>query len=376
MSCGQTPFKTIQNYFYRLSITAKWVRRTIRTFIFRLHHNAYHRKTYKRIVFKSGLLNIEKSKTQRCRVISDIITAFVDARWRWTLVYCFVAYMVTWLIFACIWWIIMYLHGDLEPNNLPDASNYKNRTPCVREIYGFTSVFLFSIEIHTTIGYGARSLTTECPEAMLTMCFEGILGTILQSFIVGIVFAKFTRPKSRAHTLLFSRNALINQRDRNLCLLFRVGNIRKARIIAVNVHAYLIRYHTRSGEFLNNEQVKLDLEVDEYKDIVLMFPLSIVHRIDEHSPLYFMSADVLLRTKLEILVVLEGTIESTGQPVQLRSSYTSREIIWGHRFVNLVTFKHDQQGYEVDYSKFESTCQINTPLCSAWELSTYFSSQL
>lgn len=244
----------------------------------------------------------------------------------------------------------------------------------MREIYDFTSIFLFSIEIHTTIGYGTRSLTLECPIAMMTMCIETILGTFIQSFIIGIVFAKLTRPKNRAQTPMFSKNAIINQRDRYLCLIFRVGDTRKSRILAVSVHAYLIRFVTKSGDMLENEQIKLNLGVDASEDIFFMFPISAVHKVDENSPFYSMSARDFLKSQLEILVVFEGTIESTGQPVQAKSSYTSQEILWGHRFEQLMEYRENKQGFVIDYSKFDKTRRVNTPLCSAKDLNSFYNS--
>lgn len=332
-----------------------------------------HRKKAERVVFKSGQYNLEKSAS-KYHVFPDIVTAFVEARWRWTLVYCFVTYMTIWLAFAGVWWLILYVHGDLQTEHLPHGKNSSDWTPCVREIYDFTSIFLFSIEIHTTIGYGTRSLTLECPEAMLTMCIESILGTIIQSFIIGIVFAKLTRPKNRAKTLLFSKNAIINQRDRNLCLIFRVGNTRKSRIIAAKIYAYLIRYIVRGCDVLNYEQIKLDIVVDSSEDIFFMFPVCAIHKIDEKSPFYSMSAHDMLKSKLEILVVFEGTIESTGQPVQAKSSYTTHEILWGHRFLPLMTYRRDKYGFVIDYSQFDETRSVNTPLCSAKHLKDFYKS--
>lgn len=317
------------------------------------------------MVFKSGLFNLERRKKFKYRVFPDIVAAFVEARWRWTLFYCIFTYIFVWIFFAAIWWIILYAHGDFENDHMPQA-NSTDWTPCVKEIYDFTSIFLFSIEIHTTIGYGTRTITLQCPSAILTMCLESILGTMTQSFIVGIVFAKLTRPKSRAQALLFSKNALINQRNKNICLMFRVGDTRKSRIISVSVHAFLIRCVTANSEL--NEQVKLTLSVDSSDTISFVFPLTAVHIIDETSPFFSMSARDILKSELEILVVFEGIIESTGQPIQVNSSYTAQEILWGHRFAPMVDFSRAEQGHVVDFKKFDETHRINTPLCSANQL--------
>ncbi|MEQ2265887.1 ATP-sensitive inward rectifier potassium channel 8, partial [Xenotaenia resolanae] len=69
---------------------------------------------------------------------------------------------------------------------------------------------------------------------------------------------------------------------------------------------------------------------------------------------------------LEVIVILEGVVETTGITTQARTSYVSEEIQWGHRFVPIVT---EEEGvYSVDYSKFGNTVKVTTPSCSAREL--------
>lgn len=63
-----------------------------------------------------------------------------------------------------------------------------------------------------------------------------------------------------------------------------------------------------------------------------------------------------------------GVIESTGMTTQARSSYLPNEILWGHRFDSLVSFKKETGEHEVDYSLFNNTYVVDTPLCSAHDL--------
>ncbi len=81
-----------------------------------------------------------------------------------------------------------------------------------------------------------------------------------------------------------------------------------------------------------------------------------------------MSAADLTREKFEIVVILEGVIESTGSTTQARTSYLPSEILWGHRFEPLVSFKKELGEYSVDYSLFNSFYEVDTPLCSQEEL--------
>ena len=71
---------------------------------------------------------------------------------------------------------------------------------------------------------------------------SALFGTVLEAFIVGIVFAKFQMPTHRAQTLMFSNRAVISVRDGQLCLLFRAGNMRKSLIIHMTIKTHLV-YH-------------------------------------------------------------------------------------------------------------------------------------
>ncbi|XP_072758939.1 uncharacterized protein [Anoplolepis gracilipes] len=337
------------------------------------------RKLRRRAVLKNGDCNVLQSRISRrsLRFLQDIFTTLVDTQWRWTLLCFILSFLLSWLGFAVIWWLIAFTHGDFEERHLPPFQVENNWTPCVYNIFSFTSCFLFSIETQHTIGYGSRSTTEECPEAIFVMCIQSISGVMIQAFMVGIVFAKMTRPKQRTQTLLFSRNAVICQRDGELCLMFRVGDMRKSHIIGASVRAQMIRSRTtKEGEVLSQHQHELTVGTDgENGDLFFIWPTTIIHRINESSPFYNMSAEDMLIERFEIVLILEGTIESTGQTTQARSSYLPQEILWGHRFDPMVSYSKERQGYEVDYSLFNSTTQVDTPLCSGRELAEFYKVQ-
>ncbi|XP_043280061.1 inward rectifier potassium channel 2-like isoform X2 [Venturia canescens] len=328
------------------------------------------RRVRKRVVFKHGDCNVVQGNVakRRRRYLQDIFTTLVDAQWRWTLLVFSMNFLLSWLGFAMVWWLIVYTHGDLDPRNIENSNG--TFVPCVEDIHGFTSCFLFSVETQHTIGYGSKHTTEECPEAIFIMCIQSMTGVILQAFMVGIVFAKLSRPKKRTQTLLFSRNAVICQRDGQPCLMFRVGDMRKSHIIEAHVRAQMIkRKVTREGELLPFFQTELKVGGDGEEDkIFFIWPTTIVHKIDEHSPLYNLSASDMLRERFEIIVMLEGVIESTGMTTQARSSYLPSEILWGHRFEHIITFRKETGEYEVNYTLFNNTYEVDTPLCSAAQL--------
>ena len=124
---------------------------------------------------------------RRRRYLSDFFNTMLDMRWRYVHLIFFCAFVGSWFAFALLWWVIIYYHGDLEAEHLPDKQKENNWTPCVLSIHNFASVFLFrcsscrlapdikacfSVETQHTIGYGGRMTTEECPEAIFVMSFQ------------------------------------------------------------------------------------------------------------------------------------------------------------------------------------------------------------
>lgn len=59
-------------------------------------------------------------------------------------------------------------------------------------------------------------------------------------------------------------------------------------------------------------------------------------------------------------------VETTGITMQARTSYTPEEILWGRRFVSIMT--EEDGRYCVDYSKFGNTIPVRMSSLSAREL--------
>ena len=78
-------------------------------------------------------------------------------------------------------------------------------------VISFATAFLFFIETETTIGYGRRAITDECPEAILLLVLQCLMGTLIDAIMVGCIFIKLSKPNNRTDTLIFSNNAVIAQ---------------------------------------------------------------------------------------------------------------------------------------------------------------------
>ncbi|KAF7225497.1 inward rectifier potassium channel 2 [Nothobranchius furzeri] len=319
------------------------------------------RQCQSRFVSKDGHCNVQfinmSEKSQR--YLADIFTTCVDVRWRWMLVIFCLSFFLSWLFFGLVFWVVALFYGDLESET----------QICVSNVDSFTAAFLFSVETQTTIGYGYRYVTEECPIAVFMVVFQSIVGCIIDAFIIGAVMAKMAKPKKRNETLVFSHFATVAMRDGKLCLMWRVGNMRKSHLVEAHVRAQLLKSRTtEEGEFIPLDQVDIDVGFDSGIDrIFLVSPITIVHEIDEDSPFYEMSKQEFETSEFEIVVILEGMVEATAMTTQCRSSYVASEILWGHRF-EPVLFE-EKNYYKVDYSRFDNTYEVpSTPSCSARDL--------
>ncbi|XP_010222311.1 PREDICTED: G protein-activated inward rectifier potassium channel 1-like, partial [Tinamus guttatus] len=316
-----------------------------------------------RFVDKNGRCNVQHGNLggETSRYLSDLFTTLVDLKWRWNLFIFILTYTVAWLFMASMWWVIAYMRGDL--NKAHDDSY----TPCVANVYNFPSAFLFFIETEATIGYGHRYITERCPEGIVLFLFQSLLGSVVDAFLIGCMFIKMSQPKKRAETLMFSRAAVVSQRDGKLCLMFRVGNLRNSHMVSAQIRCKLIKSRqTPEGEFLPLDQCELDVGFGTGADqLFLVSPLTICHEIDSRSPFFCLSKRSLRSEQFEIVVILEGIVETTGMTCQARTSYTEDEVLWGHRFLPVISL--EDGFFRVDYSQFHDTFEVPTPPYSVKE---------
>uniref|UniRef100_A0A667YX34 G protein-activated inward rectifier potassium channel 3 n=1 Tax=Myripristis murdjan TaxID=586833 RepID=A0A667YX34_9TELE len=321
-----------------------------------------------RYVSKDGKCRVNLCHiSERSRFLSDIFTSFVDLQYRWFLFVFMMCYTTTWFLFAGLYFLNAYLRGDLQPEQrLNITKNHLlDQRPCYLGVDDFISALLFSVETQRTIGYGSRTVSPTCHEGVLLVMMQCIVGSMIDALMVGCMFVKISRPKKRAETLLFSRTCVIANRDDQLCLMFRLGDLRESHMVDAKVRAKLIKSRqTAEGEFLPLEQSEIDLGYDSGSDrLFLVEPQVIQHTIDSNSPFWELGPEQLRRHQFEIIVILEGIVEATGMMCQAKTSYIETEIEWGARFEPCMTL--EKGSFKVDLRRFHATYPVPLPNCSA-----------
>jgi len=90
---------------------------------------------------------------------------------------------------------------------------------------------------------------------------------------------------------------------------------------------------------------------DQYP--VFLLDWNLRHVIDRHSPLYGETAASLAQSRTTLMLLIEGSDESTSQTMQARHFWSGRDILWQYRYVDLT---REENGIShIDYSHFHET---------------------
>jgi potassium inwardly-rectifying channel subfamily J len=120
-------------------------------------------------------------------------------------------------------------------------------------------------------------------------------------------------------------------------------------ILGTKISVKMLRTRiTVEGEQMTEMQnISVNPETATESCIFFVWPIDIVHIIDEHSPFYDLSAADLGKKRFELVIVLEGTNETSNMTFQSRSSYLPSEIKWGKRFEKMLLYRKDQNKHQV-----------------------------
>lgn len=208
----------------------------------------------------------------------------------------------------------------------------------------FADAFFFSVQTMATIGYG--SMAPHTLYANVLVCIEAMVGLLGLAMVTGLVFAKFSRPTAR---VLFSNVAVLTRRDGVPSLMFRMANQRGNQIVDARIHVVLaLTETTPEGETLRRLH---DLRMTREQNALFALSWTAVHPINAASPFHGATKESLVASEAEIIISLTGIDESFSQTVHARHSWIAEEIIWGARFVDILSRLPDGRR-QVDYRRF------------------------
>jgi inward rectifier potassium channel len=205
-------------------------------------------------------------------------------------------------------------------------------------------LFCFSVQTFTTIGYGV--FTPGSDAGHLLVLIESILSVFVTALLTGLIFSKFSRPSAR---IIFSKNVLINNYDGKRTLSLRMGNLRANQIVEAQVRVVILKsYKTIEGE---NSRRQIDLNLISNSSLFFALSWSVMHIIDESSPLYGLTAEDFKTQNIEIGVSVIGYDATFDQTIHANVMYEPSDVIFDRYFADLFTLSGNKV-VSLNYDKF------------------------
>jgi inward rectifier potassium channel len=207
----------------------------------------------------------------------------------------------------------------------------------------FADHFFFSVHTFGTIGYGSMYPQTTTAEVLVT--FESFVSLFLNALVTGLVFAKFARPTAR---LLWTKTAVVSDREGIPTLMFRVANERRNHVVEATIRAAVVRAEvTKEGESLRRV---VDLPLVRSSSPTFILTWTVMHQITKDSPLYGLTPAQMKKMQSEVVLTLTGLDETLGQTINDRTSFLPDEIVWGARFGDVISTQGSDR--VLDYARF------------------------
>jgi len=216
----------------------------------------------------------------------------------------------------------------------------------------FADLFFFSVETTSTVGYGDMHPASMYGHLVATA--ENFVGLVLLAVMTGLVFARFSRPRAR---LIFARNPVITRHNGLLTMMVRIANARNNFISNANAKLWLIRPELSTEGRRLTRFLPLRLERDENPVFALTWTL--LHVIDEDSPLYGVNAAEIAASEMNFVVSISGFDETSAQIVHDRHPYPAANVEVGREFVDVVSVGEDGLR-RIDYAKLHETRPAST----------------
>jgi inward rectifier potassium channel len=244
----------------------------------------------------------------------------ISISWPAFLASIFIGYFAINVIFACIYYAVGV--DQLQGAEAPTAFGR------------FLNMFFFSSHTLSTVGYG--NIAPRGIGANTVAAFEALTGVLGLAVATGLLFGRISKPSAR---IGFSANILIAPYQDGTALEFRIANRRPNTLIEAKATTMLMTVEPDNGSLKRNFQL---LNLEREGVVFLATPWTIVHPIDQASPLWGKTAEDLTRLQAEVLILIKAYDDTFAQSVQARHSYRHSDFVWGKKFAP--SFSIDSEG--------------------------------
>jgi inward rectifier potassium channel len=197
----------------------------------------------------------------------------------------------------------------------------------------FEDAFFFSAQTLTTLGYGRINPTGNL--ASTVAAIESMVGLLGFALATGLLYGRFSRPRSR---LVYSRNALIAPYQGINGLMFRFASKSHSELLDAEVNVIMTRIVNDDGKEIRKFY---PLELERNKITMLSMSWTIVHPIDEKSPMKDLTYADLEKSDAEFLVFFKAFDDTFADTVRSRTSFRYDQVVYGAKFSTIIGTGND-----------------------------------
>ena len=193
------------------------------------------------------------------------------------------------------------------------------------ELNRFWEAFFFSAQTISTVGYGHIS-----PRGMAAnsiAAFESMMGLLTFALATGLLYGRFSRPYAK---IIYSKNIIVAPYNDNCRgLMFRLANERMNILVDLSIEVVFSYNEEVDGKLVRRF---FPLELERKLVSILTLNWTVVHPLNENSPLKGMTLADLKKSEAGFAILLRSFDDAFSQTVHSRTAYISDEIVWGAKF--------------------------------------------
>jgi inward rectifier potassium channel len=208
----------------------------------------------------------------------------------------------------------------------------------------FKETFFFSIETFTTVGFGRINPVGD--GAHIVVSIEALSGWLSFAIATGLIFGRFSKPKS---FLIFSDHAVIAPYHDKTGLMFRLASYKDSHTLTnAEIKVTLGMVVNENG---NDTYKFYELDLERSRVDSLMMNWTVVHPIDEKSPILGYTAADMKNADVEVYVLVRGFDDVYSTTVLQRTSYTYEEMKFDAKFAPMYHESEDGKTTVVELDK-------------------------
>jgi inward rectifier potassium channel len=194
----------------------------------------------------------------------------------------------------------------------------------------FWARFIFSVQTMGSIAY--TDIVPRSHYVDVIVMIEAFVGILYIGMLTAVMFARLSRPSSR---FVFSNVAVILKYHNTPTLMFRAANQRGNQVLDASINVTLART-TTSPEGITMRRFE-ELALVRSRTSLFALSWTVMHCIDEKSPLYGVTPEIMQEFDMELVVLLSGRDDVLADTIYARHTYSPDCILWDRKFVDVIS---------------------------------------